>query len=189
MLDSLLSGAEWPAFADVDDVSDMELIQGVSVVPQDMLVRASCCLPGCCPERLYHQEHVISAGKPKHKRAMELAPGTTRTKGCHETALYIGLLPLKLGIPPHSLDTRRRRIHSFDFHMPRKTRTTSMTPFVIACECQASVRQRVFGPRHLPVYGCLDCDPFHEACLQKHVFSDIHLQCYPSRLGQTCAAA
>jgi len=32
VLDSFLSGAEWPAFADVDEVSDMELIQGVSVV-------------------------------------------------------------------------------------------------------------------------------------------------------------
>lgn len=32
VLDSLLSGAELPAFADADDVSDMELIQGVSVV-------------------------------------------------------------------------------------------------------------------------------------------------------------
>ena len=32
VLDSFLSSAEWPAFADVDEVSDMELIQGVSVV-------------------------------------------------------------------------------------------------------------------------------------------------------------
>jgi hypothetical protein len=41
VLDSRLSAAEWPAFADVDEVSDMELIQGVSVVSQDMLVRAA----------------------------------------------------------------------------------------------------------------------------------------------------
>jgi hypothetical protein len=35
-----------------------------------------------------------------------------------------------------------------------------MTPFVIACECQASFRQRVF--RHVRV----GYDLFHEACLQ-----------------------
>jgi hypothetical protein len=32
----------------------------------------------------------------------------------------------------------------FEFNMPRKTRTMSMTPFVIACECQANFRQRDF---------------------------------------------
>jgi hypothetical protein len=113
VLDSFLSGAEWPAFADVDDVSDMELIQGVSVV-QDMLVRASSGLPGCCPERLYHQNmsSLHFCGETKTQKAMEIAPEITHTKGCHETALYIGLLPQNLGIPPHSLDTRRRRIHS-----------------------------------------------------------------------------
>ena len=60
------------------------------------------------PSRTCHL--CTSAGKPKHKKAMELAPAIARTKGCHETALYIGLLPLTLGIPPHSLDTRAGRI-------------------------------------------------------------------------------
>jgi hypothetical protein len=74
-LDSLLSAAEWPAFADVDEVSDMELIQGVSVVLKTCQYVLSACSPGCCPERLYHQEHVIAAlpaGEPKHKK-----PGTS----------------------------------------------------------------------------------------------------------------
>lgn len=31
-----------------------------------------------------------------------------------------------------------------DLNMPRKTRTMSMTPFVIACECQANFRQPTF---------------------------------------------
>lgn len=84
---------------------------------------------------------------------MELAPDIARTKGCHETAVYIGLLPLTLGLSPHSLDIREGRIHSLDFRMPRKTRTTSMTPFVIACECQADFRQRLSSPRHLGTYN------------------------------------
>lgn len=62
VLDSLLSGAECPAFADVDEVSDMEVIQGVSVVLETC--QRMFLLPylsGCCPERMCHAEDVISA--------------------------------------------------------------------------------------------------------------------------------
>jgi hypothetical protein len=115
VLDSRLSAAEWPAFADVDEVSDMELIQGVSVVSQDMLVRASRCLPGCCPVTLVPSEacHFCNfCGETKTRKKPGTRSGITHTKGCHELALYIRLLPPNLGIPPHSLDTRGRRIQS-----------------------------------------------------------------------------
>jgi hypothetical protein len=146
VLDSRLSAAEWPAFADVDEVSDMELIQGVSVVSQDMLVRASCRLPGCCPERLYHQNmsFLRFCGETKTQKKPGTRSGITHTKGCHELALYIRLLPPSLGILPHSLDTRGRRIHSASTVTCRARPGQWMTPFVIACECQASFRQRVF---------------------------------------------
>jgi hypothetical protein len=89
VLDSRLSAAEWPAFADVDEVSDMELIQGVSVVSQDMSVRASCRLPGCCPERLYHQNmsFLRFCGETKTQKKPGTRSGITHTKGCHELAL------------------------------------------------------------------------------------------------------
>jgi hypothetical protein len=94
----------------------------------------------------------LPAGEPKHKK-----PGTSSgeshvpkaamnwhyTSGCcHEIwACRLTVLILEKGefIPP-------------DFNMPRKTRTMSMTPFVIACECQANFRRHAFTsscPRYL----------------------------------------
>jgi hypothetical protein len=54
-----------------------------------------------------------------------------------------------------------------DFDMPRKIRTMSMTPFVIACECQARYRQRLFASDEACACWLLSMS----RSLQKHDFT------------------
>lgn len=51
-------------------------------------------------------------GEAKTQKSKELAPVIARTKGCHQKALFIGLLPPDEGIPPRNLVSCKRRIRS-----------------------------------------------------------------------------
>lgn len=65
--------AEWcPPFADVDEVSDMEVIQGVSVVCQNTNNQSMLltCFTRCCPVLPATSCHCSLRGKPEHKRSL-----------------------------------------------------------------------------------------------------------------------